>query len=170
MTTTVAAGLLVVRLAGGLALAAHRYATIFQGGRRAGTARWSESIGMRPGRLHAPLAALTEIAGGVLFACGLLTPLAAAAIVALMLVAAWTVHRGNGFFIVGNGWEYNFILAIVAIGVAVTGAGTLPLADAFALPCLHGGWPWLLVAAARGLGGGIGQLIMFFRPPPAARP
>ena len=170
MTATVAAGLLVVRLAVGLTITAHGYAKIFQGGRLAGTARWFESIGMRPGRLHAPLAALTEIAGGVLFACGLLTPLAAAAIVALMLVAAWTVHRRNGFFIVGSGWEYNFILAIVAVGVAVTGAGTLSLDDAFGLRGLEGGWPCLLIAAVGGLGGGIGQLIMFFRPPPATRP
>ena len=164
MTTTVAAGLLVVRLAVGLTMAAHGYAKIFQGGRLAGTARWFESIGMRPGRLHAPLAALTEIAGGVLFACGLLTPLAAAAIVALMLVAAWTVHRKNGYFIVGNGWEYNFILAIVAIGVAVTGGGTLSLDDAIGLRSLDAGWPGLLIAVVVGFGGGIGQLIMFFRP------
>jgi putative oxidoreductase len=165
MTTTVAAGLLVVRLAVGLTMAAHGYAKIFQGGGLAGTARWFESIGMRPGRLHASLAALTEIGGGALFACGLLTPLAAGAIIALMLVAAWTVHRENGFFIVGNGWEYNFILAIVAAGVAVTGAGTLSLDDAIGLRTLGGGWPGLLIAVVAGLGGGIGQLIVFFRPP-----
>ena len=40
MTTTVAAGLLVVRLAVGLTmLAAHGYAKIFRGGRLAGTAQ-----------------------------------------------------------------------------------------------------------------------------------
>jgi putative oxidoreductase len=169
MTITVAVGLLVLRLAVGLTMAAHGYAKIFQGGRLAGTARWFESIGMRPGRLHAPLAALTEIGGGVLFACGLLTPLAAAAIVALMLVAAWTVHRTNGFFIVGNGWEYNFILAIVAVGVAVTGGGTLSLDDAIGLHALDGGWPGLQIAAVGGLGGGIAQLALFFRPAPPAR-
>jgi len=164
MTTTVASGLLLVRLAVGLTMAAHGYAKIFRGGRLAGTARWFESIGMRPGRLHAPLAALTEIGGGVLLACGLLTPLAAAAIVALMLVAAWTVHRENGFFIVGNGWEYNFILAIVAVGVAVTGAGTFSLDDAIGLHTLGSGWPGLLIALGAGLGGGIGQVAMFFHP------
>jgi putative oxidoreductase len=168
MTTTVAAGLLAVRLAVGLTMAAHGYAKIFQGGRLTGTARWFESIGMRPGRVHAPLAALTEIGGGVLFACGLLTPLAAAAIIALMVVAAWTVHRKNGFFIVGNGWEYNFILAIVAVGVAVIGPGTFSLDDAIGLHALDDGWPGLLIAAGAGLGGGIGQVTMFFRPSPAA--
>jgi putative oxidoreductase len=164
MTTTVDAGLLVIRLAVGLTMAAHGYAKVFRGGRLAGTARWFESIGMRPGRLQAPLAALTEIGGGLLFACGLLTPLAAAAIVALMLVAAWTVHRENGFFIVGNGWEYNFILAAVAVGVAITGGGALSLDAAIGRYALDRGWPGVLIAVGAGLGGGIGQLTMFFRP------
>jgi len=164
MATTVDAGLLVVRLAVGLTLAAHGYAKIFRGGRLAGTARWFDSIGMRPGRLHAPVAALTEIGGGVLFACGLLTPLAAAAIVAVMFVAAWTVHRENGFFIVGNGWEYNFILALVAAGIAVAGGGTLSLDSAIGLHALDQGWAALLICVVAGLGGGIGQVAVFFRP------
>ena len=170
MTTSVDAGLLVVRLAVGLTMAAHGYAKVFHGGRLAGTARWFDSIGMRPGKLHAPFAALTEIGGGLLLACGLLTPLAAAAIVAVMLVAAWTVHHGNGFFIVGNGWEYNFILAIVAVGLAVTGAGALSLDAATGLGALGHGWPGLLIAVLVGLGGGVGQLVAFFRPPAPAAP
>ena len=164
MTTTVDVGLLIVRLAVGLTMAAHGYAKIFRGGRLAGTARWFDSIGMRPGRLHAPLAALTELGGGIALAAGLLTPLAAAAIVAVMLVAAWTVHRGNGFFIVGDGWEYNVILAIVAAGVAVAGAGTLSLDALIGLGALGRGWPGLLIVAVAGLGGGLGQLALFFRP------
>lgn len=168
MTTTVDVGLLIIRLAVGLTMAAHGYAKIFRGGRLSGTARWFDSIGMRPGRLHAPLAALTEIGGGVALASGLLTPLAAAAIVAVMLVAAWTVHRENGFFIVGNGWEYNFILAIAAVGVAVAGAGTLSLDAAIGLGALGRGWAGLLIAGVAGVGGGAGQLAVFFRPPARA--
>jgi putative oxidoreductase len=175
VTTSVDAGLLIIRLAVGLTMAAHGYAKIFRGGRLPGTARWFDSIGMRPGRLHAPLAALTEIGGGVALAAGLLTPLAAAAIVAVMLVAGWTVHRGRGFFIVGNGWEYNFILAIAAVAVAVAGAGTLSLDAAVGLGALGRGWPGLLIAGAGGLGAGAGQLALYFRPPtradrPAAEP
>jgi putative oxidoreductase len=164
VTTSADVGLLVLRLAVGLTLAAHGYAKVFRGGRLAGTARWFDSIGMRPGKLHAPLAAVTEIGGGVLLACGLATPLAAAAIVAVMLVAAWTVHRENGFFIVGNGWEYNFILAVVATGIAVAGPGSLSLDAAIGVGTLGHGWPALLIAAGVGLGGGAGQLIAFFRP------
>jgi putative oxidoreductase len=165
VTTTVDVGLLIIRLAVGLTMAAHGYAKIFRGGRLPGTARWFDSIGMRPGKLHAPLAALTELGGGIALAAGLLTPLAAAAIVAVMLVAAWTVHRGCGFFIVGNGWEYNFILAIAAVGVAVAGPGTLSLDAAIGLGAFGRGWPSLLIAGVAGLGGGIGQLALFFRPP-----
>lgn len=170
MTTTVDVGLLIARLAVGLTMAAHGYAKICRGGRLPGTARWFDSIGMRPGRLHAPLAALTEIGGGIALAAGLLTPLAAAAIVAVMLVAGWTVHRQNGFFIVGNGWEYNFILASVAVAVAVAGAGTLSLDAAIGLGALGRGWPGLLIALIAGLGGGIGQLLLFFRRPATQTP
>ena len=170
MTTTVDVGLLIVRLAVGLTMAAHGYAKVFRGGRLAGTARWFDSIGMRPGRLHAPLAALTEIGGGILLACGLLTPLAAGGIVAVMLVAGWTVHRQNGFFIVGNGWEYNFILAVTATGMAVSGAGTLSLDAVIGLGALGHGWPGLLIAALAGLGGGTAQLAAFYRPPAPAHP
>jgi putative oxidoreductase len=157
-----------VRLSVGLTMAAHGYGKIFRGGGLPGTARWFDSIGMRPGRLHAPLAALTEIGGGIALAAGLLTPLAAAAIVAVMLVAGWTVHRENGFFIVGNGWEYNFILAIVAVAVAVAGAGTLSVDAVIGLGALGRGWPGLLTVLIAGLGGGLGQVALFFRRPPAA--
>lgn len=54
---------------------------------------------------------------------GLLTPVTAAGFVALMVVAAWTMHRANGFFIVEEGWEYNLILAVAAVAIAGTGAG-----------------------------------------------
>ncbi len=105
-------GLLILRLVLGVTLAAHGYNKFFGGGRIPGTARWFESIGMKPGKFHATVAATTEIAAGLGLAAGLLTPIPAAGFVSLMLVAAWTVHRHNGFFIVKEGWEYNLVLAI----------------------------------------------------------
>ncbi|MFI0408028.1 DoxX family protein [Actinomadura sp. 3N508] len=162
----VAAGLLLVRVVVGLTLAAHGYNKFFGGGRIPGTARWFESIGMRPGRLHALFAASTEIGAGVLFAAGLLTPLAAAGFVGLMLVAAWTVHRENGFFSAGNGWEYNLILAVVAAGVATTGPGAWSLDDAIGLD--PGGWG-LPIAAGGGLAAGAGLLAVCYRPAPRRR-
>jgi len=57
--------LLLLRVTVGVTLAAHGYNKFFGGGRIAGTARWFESIGMRPGRRHAILAASGEIAAGL---------------------------------------------------------------------------------------------------------
>ena len=76
-TDELSLGLLVLRVGVGLTLAAHGYAKYFKGGRIAGTAGWFDSMGMRPGRFHAILAASTEIGAGLLFAAGLVTPLAA---------------------------------------------------------------------------------------------
>ena len=49
--------LLIIRVALGATMAAHGYAKFFKGGRINGTAGWFDSMGMRPGRVHARLAA-----------------------------------------------------------------------------------------------------------------
>jgi putative oxidoreductase len=162
-------GLLILRVVLGLTMAAHGYNKFFGGGRIAGTAGWFESIGMKPGALHARAAASTEMAAGLGLAVGLLTPIPAAGFVALMFVAAWTVHRHNGFFIVKDGWEYNLILATAAVALAATGAGKYSLDYALfrnsgLYPYLHG-WCGLLIALVLGLAGAIGQLAVFYRPP-----
>jgi putative oxidoreductase len=116
-------GLLLLRVGTGVALAAHGYNKFFGGGRIPGTAAWFDSMGMRPGKVQALMAASTELGAGLLFALGLLTPFAAAGFVGLMAVAYYTVHKDNGFFIVKSGWEYNFILALIGVAVATTGPG-----------------------------------------------
>jgi putative oxidoreductase len=47
---------LVLRLAVGGTMVAHGWNHAFGGGKLPGTARWFESIGIRPGRVHAPSA------------------------------------------------------------------------------------------------------------------
>lgn len=167
--TTFDVGLLILRVALGLTMAAHGYNKFFGGGRIPGTARWFDSIGMKPGIFHARVAATTEVTAGVGLALGLLTPIPAAGFVALMLVAAWTVHRNNGFFIVKGGWEYNLILATAAVGVATLGAGRISLdyvlLRATGLYDLLHGWWGLVFSLGVGLAGGIGQLVIFYRPP-----
>jgi putative oxidoreductase len=158
-------GLLILRLVLGLTLAAHGFNKFFGGGRIPGTARWFESIGMKPGKFHATVAATTEVSAGLGLAAGLLTPIPAAGFVSLMLVAAWTVHRPNGFFIVKEGWEYNLVLAVSAVAVATLGAGRLSLDWLIFGKNWLDGWAGLLLSVLLGLAGAIGQLLIFYRPP-----
>jgi putative oxidoreductase len=159
-------GLLILRLVLGVTLAAHGYNKFFGGGRIPGTARWFESIGMKPGKFHATVAATTEMSAGLGLAAGLLTPIPAAGFVSLMIVAAWTVHRHNGFFIVKEGWEYNLVLAVGAVVVATLGPGALSLDWLiFGVNNPLNGWNGLLISVALGVAGAIGQLLIFYRPP-----
>jgi putative oxidoreductase len=162
-------GILLLRVVLGLTMAAHGYNKFFGPGGLAGTAGWFDSMGMKPGKFHARVAASTEMAAGLGLAVGLLTPIPAAGFVSLMFVAAWTAHRKNGFFIVKEGWEYNLVLAVAAIAIATLGAGKLSLDYALfhtsgAYHYLHG-WCGLIIAVVLGLAGGIGQLAIFYRPP-----
>ncbi len=146
-------GLLILRLVLGLTMAAHGFNKFFGGGRIPGTARWFESIGMKPGKFHATVAAITEVSAGLGLAAGLLTPIPAAGFVSLMFVAAWTVHRPNGFFIVKEGWEYNLVLALSAVAVATIGAGKLSLDWVIFGNNWLNGWPGLVASLGLGLAG-----------------
>ncbi|MGW4338463.1 DoxX family protein [Rhodococcus koreensis] len=157
-------GLLVIRVVVGLSFAAHGVNKFIGGGRIEGTGRWFESIGMRPGRMHAMVAATVEVGAGLLFALGLFTSLAAAGIVAVMLVAAYTVHRDGGFFVNANGWEYNLVLAGVAVGGAVAGPGAVSVDQALGTAAPLGGWAGLLIALVGGLAAGATLLAACYRP------
>lgn len=157
-------GLLILRVVFGLTLAAHGYNKFFGGGRIPGTARWFSSIGMKAGTFQAVVAASTEMSAGLGLAAGLLTPVTAAGFVALMFVAIWTVHRPNGFFIINEGWEYCMVLAVGAVTVATVGPGHYSL-DWLIFGRGYYGWAGLLISVLLGLGGGIGQLLLFYRKP-----
>ena len=157
---------LELRVTFGLFLAAHGYNKFFGGGRIPGTAGWFDAMGMKPnGRIHAIMAATTELGGGLLFAVGLFTPLAGAAFVGLMIVAAWTVHKDNGFFIVKSGWEYNLVLAAVAVGVATAGPGKYSLDWSLGIDLAFRPWLAFVVSAGLGAAAGIGLLAACYRPP-----
>ena len=157
--------LLLLRVSLGLMMAYHGYNKI-KGG-LAGTAGWFDSIGMKPGRLHAAMAAGTEIGSGLLLALGLLHGPAAAAMVAVMVVAGWSVHRNNGFLILNEGWEYVFIIAVAATALAALGPGDWSVDAALGLADDLDGWVGFGLAVG-GVIAGIGQLAIFFRPPPSA--
>ena len=160
------AGLLLLRVVAGLSLAAHGYNKFFGGGKIPGTAGWFDSMGMKPnGKIHALLAASTELGVGIMFAVGLLTPLAAAGCVGLMVVAFWTVHRDSGFFIVKNGYEYNLILGTLMVAVAMIGPGKYSLDWALGLDFTYKPWLALALSAGLGLVAGVGLLAACYRPP-----
>ncbi len=149
---------------GGMILA-HGYRKFFGGGRLPGTARWFESIGVRPGPLNAAAAASTEVGVGALLLLGLLTPVAAAGLVSLMTVAIVTVHRKNGFFIFnqGEGIEYTLGVAVCSLVPGVLGPGR------YSLDHLWNVASWslvvrLVVTLGLGLGAAGLQLAAFYRP------
>jgi putative oxidoreductase len=157
--------LLIFRLAVGGVFIAHGVNHIFGGGRIAGTARWFESLGMRPGWVHAWTASLTEIGAGALLVLGLLTPLAGAGVIGVMLVAWVTNHLKNGFFIFrpGEGWEYVMTLSVCGLVLAILGPGEWSLDHATGLTGLWG-WTGLWIALAAGVGGSAVLLITSWRP------
>lgn len=159
-------GLLLVRLAIGPMLFVHGWNKVFGGGGIGGTAGWFESLGLRPGRVHAWLAALTEMGAGVLMTLGIVTGLASVAFVGLMAVALLTDHRGKGYFVFKGGWEYTALVAMVAIGMAAAGPGAWSLDEVLGLDVAGGGWA--AIAAFGGLGAAIILLSLCYRPSRAA--
>ena len=148
---------------------AHGYNHVFRGGKIAGTGRWFESLGMKPGKLHAWLASGTELAAGAGLVVGLLTPLAAGACAGVMLVALITNHRKNGFFIFrpGEGYEYVMTLTLTALALSGLGAGEWSLdhaAGIFEHPSMGG----FLLGLLAGGGGAAALLAVFWRPPARA--
>jgi putative oxidoreductase len=160
---------LLLRVVVGGTLVAHGWNHVWGGGRLAGTARWFDSIGIRPGRVHATLASVTELGGGALLVLGLLTPLAAAAAVGTMGVALVANHLRNGFFIFrpGEGYEYVLMIIVVAAAIGALGGRALSLDDLLGLDDDLDGT--LGLALAVGLGGGGAALLLgaCWRPTPS---
>src|SRR3989440_6929869 len=154
------AGLLLLRLTSGCLLAGHgaqKLFGVFGGHGLAGTAGFFESIGLRPGRIHAPAAGAAEFGGGALIALGLFTPLGAALIIAVMVAAVATVHLPNGIWATSNGYELNLVYGAVAFALAGVGAGTVSIDHAIGWDVAGTGWA--LGTLAVGLLGGIAAVL-----------
>ncbi|MBI0579159.1 DoxX family protein [Neobacillus cucumis] len=123
-------GLLIIRLVVGILFIGHGAQKLFGwfgGYGLKGTGGWFESIGMKPGVTMALFAGLGELIGGILFALGLLTPLAGIIIAGTMVMAIAKVHGPNGIWATSNGYEYNLTLIAVTIGIALVGPGQYAL-------------------------------------------
>ena len=122
--------LLILRLVLGGVFVAHGAQKLFGSFGGPGiesTTGFHEQLGIKPARPMAVLAGLTEFLGGILVVAGFLTPLAALALIGVMAVAVLTVNLKNGFFAANGGYEYNLVLAAVALALVLAGGGAYGL-------------------------------------------
>lgn len=163
-------GILIARLVLGLLMAAHGAQKLlgwFGGHGIAGTAGFFEGLGFRPGKLFAVLASSTELASGLLVALGLLGPLGPAAMLAVMVVAAGSVHWKNGVFAMSNGIEVPLLYATGAAALALTGPGAYSLDGLLGLSAV---WTPTVALAALALGLVGGAFNLALRRPAASAP
>src|SRR5207237_8333763 len=107
---------------------------------RAGTAGFMDSLGYGPGRRYALIGGLSETVGGAFLVLGLLTPLAAAIIVGMMLNATLAVHLQNGVWVTNGGYELPLVMGAAAAAIALAGAGTVSVDNILGLSRLSGVW------------------------------
>jgi putative oxidoreductase len=159
--------LLALRVAAGLMLFAHGWNHLMRMREGPGVSNRFASLGLRPGPAHAWLVTLTELAAGPLLVVGFFTPLAAAALTGVAVVAWITNHRNAGFFVFRRpteGWEYVMILTVLGLALGALGPGEWSLDDALGFGWVDG-WSGLAITAGAGLGGALGLLLVFWRPP-----
>ena len=133
---------------------------------RAKTVNWFGSIGFRMPELQWFASTATEIGVGVLLIVGLGTSFAAAGLVAVMVVAFWTVHRSAGFWVTARpdeGWEYVLVLASVGLAIAIAGPGAISIDAAMGIEDSLDGWIGAALIAGGVAAAGV-QIAVFFRP------
>ncbi|MEO8560992.1 MAG: DoxX family protein [bacterium] len=167
----VGTALLLARLVLGLIMTAHGTQKLFGwfgGYGLNATGEFFGQLGFTPGRFFAAAASVSEVTSGLLLALGFLGPVGPAIMIAVMIVAAITVHWEHGLFAASNGIELPLLYATGALGIALAGAGPYSLDAFLGLTTL---WTPKLVAAILAIGvfGGFGNLLMRRRPTQARR-
>jgi putative oxidoreductase len=161
-------GLFIIRVVVGLLLVGHGTQKLFGwfgGHGLKPTAAHFHGAGYRPGHFFAAMAGATEAGGGLLLALGLVNPLAAAAVVGVMLNAA-AMHWPKGLWATKGGYEYPLVLGAVGAGLAFTGPGAASLDHLFGWSLEGVGWG--VAAVAVGLATGVATLAVKHLRVPAA--
>jgi putative oxidoreductase len=164
-------GLAVLRVVVGGLFMGHglqKLAGWFGGHGLEGTGQAFESMGLRPGRVHASAAGVSETAGGALVAAGLLTPLGSAMLSGTMITAIRKVHAAHGPWVAEGGYEYNLVLLAALFAINDVGPGDLSLDER--LGTRRAGAGWALAELAAGAIGSTAVVAMGERQPPAAAP
>ena len=168
---TVGLGLLLARVVVGLMMAGHGTQKLlgwFGGYGLQKTGEFFAQLGFRPGRAFAAAASLAEVTSGLLIALGLLGPIGPALLVSVMIVAAVTVHWGQGLFATTNGVEVPLLYATAGVGLALIGFGPYSIDAGLGLSNV---WtPTItLIALALGVAGAIVNLTIRARPATTVR-
>jgi len=141
-------GLLLLRIVAGITLAAHGYPKLFGGpGKQPhpllartmgpnypaalersgpGFVAGLQRMGVPYPEIAAKASGLTEFAGGLALAAGLLTRPVSFAAAFNMGVATWKAHWKNGFYGQG-GFEFPLLLGTAALTIGLTGPGAISL-------------------------------------------
>jgi putative oxidoreductase len=132
-------GLLVLRLGVGLTFAAHGAQKAFGWWNGPGWDGWQavvDRMGFKPVPVFAAASIAAELLGGLGVALGLLTPFAAAILVAQAFVIVFKVHVPRGFWNRDNGFEFPLALGagVIAIGLIGPGAISLDAVAGLSLP------------------------------------
>lgn len=131
------AGLLILRLVVGLLFAGHAAQKLFGWFGGKGLAEFVgtvQQIGLHPPAFWAAIEIAAEGLGGLLLVLGLLTPVAAAALVGDMLVAIAKVHWPKGLWSQTGGFEYNLVLVVLLVVLGVVGPGVYALDRRLSFP------------------------------------
>jgi putative oxidoreductase len=134
MSTSANLAFLVLRLVGGLTLAAHGAQKLlgwFEGPGPAKLAQGFRAQGFKPAELWVGLVILGEFGGGLSLALGLLTPLGAAGGVGAMCMAIVKSHWKNGFWNSKRGLEFPLALLAISVAVGLAGPGAYSLDSLF---------------------------------------
>lgn len=165
-------GLLLLRVVIGAIFFGHGTQKLFGwwgGGGLKGTAGWLGTMGFRGPSAMSVLVAFGE-SSGLLFALGLLTPLAALGTASAMVVAIGAVHWQKGFWLANGGYEFNLALLAAVVAVAAIGPGRFSLDRAIGWDDnLSGVW-WGVGVLALALAAGAVILGPLRTTPPAPEP
>jgi putative oxidoreductase len=125
-----------------------------------------ESMGLRPGRVHAAGAGVSETVGGALIAAGLLTPIGASLISGTMITAIRKVHAPKGPWVAEGGYEYNLVLLAAVFLITDVGPGEWSLDEALGIRRSGPGWALAQLTAAA-IGSSVTLAIAERQPPHA---
>lgn len=119
-------GTLLLRVTLGIVFLAHSVILKWQIYTLSGTAEFFASLGLPDWLAYVVFAA--EAVGGVLLVLGIQTRWIALALIPILAGATW-VHWGNGWLFTndGGGWEYPFLLVILAVVQFLVGDGKYAL-------------------------------------------